>query len=63
MDDRWLAINLIHAGEEDVALAMMSRDIPEGNGFDLIRWVVSEALSSSQAKFETLIIILTGILF
>lgn len=50
-DNHWLAIDMIHAGEEEVALMLMSRDVTQGNGFDLIRWATFEALEPPQAKF------------
>lgn len=60
-EDQLVMISLIHGGEEEVALRLISEGAPWGGGVGAILGAGRIILSSSQAKYEAIAIILMGI--
>ena len=56
VDNKWLAVDLIHGGEEEAALALTEHNVQPGRWFDPFYGVAFVFLEPLQTKFGRAII-------
>lgn len=62
-EDQLVAVDLIHGGEEEIAVRLLSSVVPWEYGCEAIRWAGSEVFGSLQVKYGACVIVMMGIFF
>ena len=62
-DNRWIAVELIHAGEEEAALKALKGYISQGTVIEWIQWAMIAYLEPLKSKFGRCLILMMGVFF